>query len=42
MIIEHIEIIIRSIMIILEIKSKLENEVKEIYRNYRKFIWNSK
>ena len=33
MIIEDIEIRIRSIMIILEIKEKLENEVKEIYRN---------
>ena len=32
MIIEDIEIIIRCIMIILEIKEKLENEVKEIYR----------
>ena len=33
MIIEDIEIRIRSIMIILEIKEKLENEVKQIYRN---------
>jgi len=33
MIIEDKEIRIRSIMIILEIKEKLENEVKEIYRN---------
>ena len=33
MIIEDIEIRIRSIIIILEIKEILENEVKEIYRN---------
>ena len=33
MIIEDIEIRIISIMKILEIKEKLENEVKEIYRN---------
>jgi len=33
MIIEDIEIIIICIMIILEIKEKLENEVKELYRN---------
>ena len=33
MIVEDIEIRIISIMKILEIKEKLENEVKEIYRN---------
>ena len=33
MIIEDIEIRIRCIMKIIEIKENLENEVKEIYRN---------